>query len=66
MSILIIAQKVRGLSRAGGGQNNIKTHFQVFSGSSHSDLTNKVCDRLGIEPGKVGSWQLKGETMDHV
>ena len=26
---------------------------QVFSGSSHADLTNKVCDRLGIEPGKV-------------
>ena len=46
----------RSLRRAGGGQNNIKTHFQVFSGSSHSDLTNKVCDRLGIEPGKVGSW----------
>ena len=57
---------MRGLSRAGGGQNNIKTHFQVFSGSSHSDLTNKVCDRLGIEPGKVGSWQLKGVTMDHM
>ena len=26
----------------------------MFSGSSHADLTNKVCDRLGIEPGKVG------------
>jgi len=28
-------------------------NIKVFSGSSHSDLTNKVCDRLGIEPGKV-------------
>jgi len=24
----------------------------VFSGSSHPDLTQKICDRLGIEPGK--------------
>ena len=31
---------------------------QVFSGSSHADLTNKVCDRLGIEPGKVGISQI--------
>jgi len=28
-------------------------NIKVFSGSSHSDLTQKVCDRLGIEPGKV-------------
>merc|ERR1711892_916964 len=28
-------------------------NIKVFSGSSHSDLTHKVCDRLGIEPGKV-------------
>ena len=28
-------------------------NIKVFSGSSHSDLTNKICDRLGIEPGKV-------------
>jgi len=28
-------------------------NIKVFSGSSHADLTNKVCDRLGIEPGKV-------------
>jgi len=28
-------------------------NIKVFSGSSHSDLTSKVCDRLGIEPGKV-------------
>ena len=32
--------------------------IQVFSGSSHADLTNKVCDRLGIEPGKVGISQI--------
>ncbi len=24
-----------------------------FSGSSHPDLTQKLCDRLGIEVGKV-------------
>lgn len=29
------------------------TNIKVFSGSSHQDLTQKVCDRLGIEPGKV-------------
>ena len=28
-------------------------NIKVFSGSSHRDLTNKVCDRLGIEAGKV-------------
>ena len=28
-------------------------NIKVFSGSSHNDLTNKICDRLGIEPGKV-------------
>ena len=26
-------------------------NFKVFS--SHHDLTNKICDRLGIEAGKV-------------
>ena len=29
-------------------------NIKVFGGCSHSDLTSKVCDRLGIEPGKVG------------
>ena len=28
-------------------------NIKVFSGSSHRDLTNKICDRLGIEAGKV-------------
>ena len=28
-------------------------NIKVFSGSSHSDLAQKICDRLGIEPGKV-------------
>merc|ERR1711983_142984 len=28
-------------------------NIKVFSGSSHPDLTQKLCDRLGIEPGKV-------------
>ena len=28
-------------------------NIKVFGGCSHSDLTRKVCDRLGIEPGKV-------------
>ena len=28
-------------------------NIKVFSGSSHRDLTGKICDRLGIEPGKV-------------
>ena len=28
-------------------------NIKVFSGSSHKDLTSKICDRLGIEPGKV-------------
>ncbi|XP_052281381.1 ribose-phosphate pyrophosphokinase 1 isoform X2 [Dreissena polymorpha] len=28
-------------------------NIKVFSGSSHPDLTQKICDRLGIEPGKV-------------
>ena len=28
-------------------------NIKVFSGSSHSDLTGKICDRLGIESGKV-------------
>ena len=27
-------------------------NIKVFSGSSHPDLTQKICDRLGIEPGK--------------
>ena len=25
----------------------------MFSGSSHRDLTNKICDRLGIQASKV-------------
>ena len=28
-------------------------NIKVFSGSSHRDLTNKICDRLGVEAGKV-------------
>ncbi|XP_045204518.2 ribose-phosphate pyrophosphokinase 2 [Mercenaria mercenaria] len=28
-------------------------NIKVFSGSSHPDLTQKICDRLGIESGKV-------------
>ncbi|XP_021345473.1 ribose-phosphate pyrophosphokinase 1 isoform X2 [Mizuhopecten yessoensis] len=28
-------------------------NIKVFSGSSHTDLAQKICDRLGIEPGKV-------------
>jgi len=38
---------------AGGGKGRRMPNIKVFSGSSHADLTNKVCDRLGIEPGKV-------------
>ena len=33
-------------------------NIKVFGGCSHSDLTSKVCDRLGIEPGKVGQLSL--------
>lgn len=28
-------------------------NIKVFSGSSHTDLAQKICDRLGIEPSKV-------------
>ena len=28
-------------------------NIKVFSGSSHTDLTQKICDRLGIEAGRV-------------
>lgn len=28
-------------------------NIKVFSGQSHADLTTKICDRLGIESGKV-------------
>jgi len=28
-------------------------NIKIFSGSSHADLCNKICDRLGIESGKV-------------
>jgi ribose-phosphate pyrophosphokinase len=28
-------------------------NIKVFSGSSHPDLTQKLCDRLGINTGKV-------------
>jgi len=38
---------------AAGGKGRRMPNIKVFSGSSHADLTNKVCDRLGIEPGKV-------------
>merc|ERR1712013_65014 len=38
---------------AGGGKGRRMPNIKVFSGSSHADLTNTVCDRLGIEPGKV-------------
>ena len=27
--------------------------YVVFSGSSHKELTQKLCDRLGIDTGKV-------------
>ena len=36
--------------------NNLKArmpNIKVFSGTSHPDLTQKLCDRLGINPGKV-------------
>lgn len=28
-------------------------NIKVFSGSSHPDLVQKICDRLGIAPAKV-------------
>lgn len=28
-------------------------NIKVFAGTSHVDLANKICTRLGIEPGKV-------------
>ena len=28
-------------------------NIKVFSGTSHPDLAKKICDRLGIEKGKV-------------
>ena len=33
--------------------NKRMPNIKVFSGSSHRDLTNKICDRLGVEAGKV-------------
>ncbi|XP_056011882.1 ribose-phosphate pyrophosphokinase 2 isoform X1 [Ostrea edulis] len=32
---------------------NRMPNIKVFNGSSHPDLAQKICDRLGIEPGKV-------------
>lgn len=28
-------------------------NIKVFAGTSHPDLAQKICQRLGIEPGKV-------------
>ncbi len=28
-------------------------NIKVFGGSSHPELTKLICDRLGLEPGKV-------------
>jgi len=30
-------------------------NIKVFGGSSHTDLTQKICDRLGIEAGRVST-----------
>lgn len=38
-------------------------NVKVFSGSSHPDLVAKICERLGIEPGKVTTKKFSnGET----
>ena len=54
----IAAQDTRGaeersLSAGGVLINKRMPNIKVFSGSSHRDLTNKICDRLGVEAGKV-------------
>ncbi|XP_064607602.1 ribose-phosphate pyrophosphokinase 2 isoform X1 [Liolophura sinensis] len=37
-----------------GKENKVKMpNIKVFSGTSHPDLAQKICDRLGIEQGKV-------------
>ncbi|CAB4067119.1 PRPS [Lepeophtheirus salmonis] len=47
--------KLAGTSSSPQQQSPFKDmpNIKVFSGSSHPDLTQKLCDRLGIETGKV-------------
>jgi len=42
-----------GSDKSGDGEEARMPNIKVFSGSSHPDLTQRLCDRLGIETGKV-------------
>ena len=42
-------------------------NIKVFSGSSHPDLARRLCDRLGIEMGKVVTKKFSNmETRCHL
>lgn len=50
-------------SSSSGSEIRNMPNIKVFSGTSHSDLTRKVCDRLGIDKGKVVTTKFSnGET----
>lgn len=39
------------------------SNLRVFAGSSHEDLTNKICGHLGIEPGKREIIRFSNENL---
>ena len=41
--------------------NNRMPNIKIFSGSSNEALTKRICDRLGIEMGKVKSKKFSNQ-----
>lgn len=41
--------------------HSFMSHMKVFSGSSHPELVQKICVRLGITPGKVVTTKFKNQ-----
>lgn len=54
--------KDKSQSSSGSDIQNMP-NIKVFSGTSHPELTRKICDRLGIDKGKVVTTKFSnGET----
>ncbi len=46
--------------------NNRMPNIKIFSGSSNEALTKRICDRLGIEQGKVKSKKFSNQETKYL
>jgi len=51
----------RGLS-----DENKMPNVKIFSGTSHVELAQKICDRLGIDLGKVSTKKFSNQETRYV